>query len=143
VDEDYKCERFENGLRYEIKESVEPLEIRQFQALVEKCKKVERMKRGRVNREATGGPSRPRVESKRYSGELLRSFMLLRLVSNRDTKTMTSEAGDNIHTIVLMGMGETNPEYRIREVRGHKTKAMFDATIAIRRDICKLNAQKE
>jgi hypothetical protein len=143
VDEDYKCERFENGLRYEIKESVEPLEIRQFQALVEKCKKVERMKRGRVNREATGGPSRPRVESKRYSGELLRSFMLLRLVSNRDTKIRTSEAGDNIHTIVLMGMGETNPEYRIREVRGHKTKAMFDATIAIRRDICKLNAQKE
>ncbi|XP_050900543.1 uncharacterized protein LOC127107288 [Lathyrus oleraceus] len=31
VDENYKCERFEQGLRYEIKESVEPLEIRQFQ----------------------------------------------------------------------------------------------------------------
>ncbi|MCH90386.1 TIR-NBS-LRR resistance protein, partial [Trifolium medium] len=59
VDEDYKCERFENGLRYEIRESVEPLEIRQFQALVEKCKKVERMKRERMNRGATGGPSRP------------------------------------------------------------------------------------
>lgn len=143
VDEDYKCERFENGLRYEIKESVEPLEIRQFQALVEKCKKVERMKRGRVNRGATGGPSRPRVESKHYSGELLRSFMLLRLVSNRDTKTMTSEEGDNIHTIILMGMRETNPEYRIRDFRGYKMKAMFDATIAIRRDIFKLNAQKE
>jgi hypothetical protein len=50
VDEDYKCERFENGLKYEIKESVEPLEIRQFQALVEKCNKLERMKRGRMNR---------------------------------------------------------------------------------------------
>ncbi|GAU51685.1 hypothetical protein TSUD_414990 [Trifolium subterraneum] len=59
VDEDYKCERFENGLRYEIKESVEPLEIRQFQALVEKCKKVELLKRGRMNRRAEGGPSRP------------------------------------------------------------------------------------
>ena len=30
VDENYKCERFEQGLRYEIKEFVEPLEIRQF-----------------------------------------------------------------------------------------------------------------
>ncbi|XP_050895380.1 uncharacterized protein LOC127101998 [Lathyrus oleraceus] len=36
VDENYKCQRFEQGLRYEIKESVEPLEIRPFQALVEK-----------------------------------------------------------------------------------------------------------
>ncbi|XP_045831608.1 replication protein A 70 kDa DNA-binding subunit C-like [Trifolium pratense] len=59
VDEDYKCERFEDGLLYEIRESVEPLEIRQFQALVEKSKKVERMKRGRTNRGATAGPSRP------------------------------------------------------------------------------------
>ncbi|CAJ2661835.1 unnamed protein product [Trifolium pratense] len=58
VDEDYKCERFEIGLRYEIRESVEPLEIRQFQALVEKCKKVERMKRERMNRGSSGGPSR-------------------------------------------------------------------------------------
>ncbi|XP_050897675.1 uncharacterized protein LOC127104534 [Lathyrus oleraceus] len=39
VDENYKCERFEKGLRHEIKESVEPLEIRQFQVLVEKRKK--------------------------------------------------------------------------------------------------------
>ncbi|KAI5394632.1 hypothetical protein KIW84_061317 [Lathyrus oleraceus] len=38
------CEKFEQGLRYEIKESVEPLEIRQFQVLKEKCKMVERMK---------------------------------------------------------------------------------------------------
>ncbi|XP_050888801.1 uncharacterized protein LOC127093960 [Lathyrus oleraceus] len=34
VDENYKCEKFEQGLRYEIKESVEPLEIRQFQGHV-------------------------------------------------------------------------------------------------------------
>jgi hypothetical protein len=41
VDEDYKCERFEHGLRYEIKESVEPVEILPFQVLVEKCNKME------------------------------------------------------------------------------------------------------
>lgn len=60
VDENYKCERFEQGLRYEIKESMEPLEIRQFQALVEKCKKVERMKQGRLHKGVAGGLSRPR-----------------------------------------------------------------------------------
>jgi hypothetical protein len=49
-----KCERLKNGLRYETKESVEPLEICQFQVL------VERMKRGRMNREAVGGPSNPK-----------------------------------------------------------------------------------
>ncbi|KAI5418994.1 hypothetical protein KIW84_043274 [Lathyrus oleraceus] len=59
MDENYKCERFEQGLRYEIKESVEPLEIHQFQALVEKCKKVEQMKQGRLHRGVAGGPSRP------------------------------------------------------------------------------------
>ncbi|KAI5439554.1 hypothetical protein KIW84_025085 [Lathyrus oleraceus] len=58
VDENYKSERFEQGLRYEIKEYVEPLEIHQFQVLVEKCKKVERMKQGRPNRWVAGGPSR-------------------------------------------------------------------------------------
>jgi hypothetical protein len=61
VDEEYKCERFENGLRYEIKESVEPLEIRQFQPLVEKCKKVERMKKEHQSRGAVGGPMRHQV----------------------------------------------------------------------------------
>ncbi|XP_050890220.1 uncharacterized protein LOC127095592 [Lathyrus oleraceus] len=58
VDENYKCERFEQGLRYEIKEFVEPFEIHQFQVLVEKCKKVERMKQGCLNRWVAGGPSR-------------------------------------------------------------------------------------
>lgn len=62
VDENYKCERFEQGLRYEIKESVEPLDIRQFQLLVEKCKKVERMKQIRLNRSVVGGPSRHQVD---------------------------------------------------------------------------------
>lgn len=58
MDEEYMYKSFEDGLRYDIKESVEPLEIRQFQVLVEKCKKVENMKRGRPNRGNTGGPVR-------------------------------------------------------------------------------------
>ncbi|XP_027189384.1 uncharacterized protein [Cicer arietinum] len=59
IDEEYMCERFESGLRYEIKELVGPLEIRQYQVLVEKCKKVEQMKQSRMNRGAIGGPIRP------------------------------------------------------------------------------------
>ncbi|XP_073222503.1 uncharacterized protein [Cicer arietinum] len=51
IDEEYMCERFESGLRYEIKELVGPLEIRQYQVLVEKCKKVEQMKQSRLNRQ--------------------------------------------------------------------------------------------
>lgn len=58
VDEDYKCERFESGLRYDIKEVVAPHEIRQYEALVEKCKKVENLKRSRPNRDSAGGPVR-------------------------------------------------------------------------------------
>jgi len=61
VDEDYQCERFKHGLRYEIKETVAPLEIRQFQALVEKFKKVELLKRGRLNRGVVGGLERSQV----------------------------------------------------------------------------------
>lgn len=34
-DEGWKCERFEGGLCYEIKEVISSLEIRQFQPLVE------------------------------------------------------------------------------------------------------------
>lgn len=74
VDENYKCKRFKQGLRYEIKESVEPLEIRWFQALVEKCKKVEKMKQGRLHRGVAGGLSRPQVKKKCYSINLLRIF---------------------------------------------------------------------
>ncbi|MCI03887.1 hypothetical protein A2U01_0024928, partial [Trifolium medium] len=44
---------------YEIKEYVEPLEIIQVQTLVEKCKKVEQMKRERMNRGAARGTFRP------------------------------------------------------------------------------------
>ncbi|XP_012575317.1 uncharacterized protein [Cicer arietinum] len=59
IDEEYMCERFESALRYEIKELVGPLEIRQYQVLVEKCKKVEQMKQSRLNRGAIGGPIIP------------------------------------------------------------------------------------
>jgi len=45
VDEKYMCERFDQGLRCEIKESMIPLEIHQFHVLVEKCKRVELMKK--------------------------------------------------------------------------------------------------
>lgn len=62
IDEEYMCERFESGLTYEIKELVGPLEIRQYQVLVEKCKKVEQMKQSRLNRGVVGGPIRPQVE---------------------------------------------------------------------------------
>lgn len=58
IDEDWLCERFEGGLRFSIKESVLPLEISQFQPLVEKCRKIERMKESGLNRNNVGGPSR-------------------------------------------------------------------------------------
>ncbi|XP_004514096.1 uncharacterized protein [Cicer arietinum] len=63
MDEEYMCERFESELMYEIKECVGPLDIHQYQVLVEKCKKVEIMKRGRLNRGVIGGPARPQKPS--------------------------------------------------------------------------------
>jgi hypothetical protein len=64
TDEEYLCERFEHGLKYEIREIVEPMEIRQYQILVEKCKKVELMKRGRPDKNGGGGPMRSQVDVK-------------------------------------------------------------------------------
>ncbi|WJX12848.1 hypothetical protein P8452_03301 [Trifolium repens] len=61
IDEDYMCRRFQDGLRYELQDSVVPLGIRQFQVLVEKCQEVEDMRNKRVNRQggsSAGGPSR-------------------------------------------------------------------------------------
>ncbi|XP_050902870.1 uncharacterized protein LOC127115335 [Lathyrus oleraceus] len=60
VDENYKCERFESDLRYDIREVVAPHEIRQYKTLVEKCKKVENLKRSRLSKDFTGGPTRHR-----------------------------------------------------------------------------------
>ncbi|KAI5394741.1 hypothetical protein KIW84_061382 [Lathyrus oleraceus] len=93
VDENYKCERFEQGLRYEIKEVVEPLEICQFQALVEKCKKVERMKQGRLHRGVARGP---------------------------DINTTVIEESNNNHTPDPKGMVGTNLEDISMEVRSCK-----------------------
>ncbi|KAK2436154.1 cleavage and polyadenylation specificity factor subunit [Trifolium repens] len=62
VDETYMCRRFQDGLRYELQDSVIPLGIRNFQVLVEKCQEIEDMKNKRVNRNVnstSGGPSRP------------------------------------------------------------------------------------
>nr|XP_012572844.1 uncharacterized protein LOC105852341 [Cicer arietinum] len=59
MDEEYMCERFESELKYEIKEFVGPFDIRQYQVMVEKCKKVEIMKWGRPNKGAIGGLARP------------------------------------------------------------------------------------
>ncbi|XP_073221486.1 uncharacterized protein [Cicer arietinum] len=67
IDEEYMCERFESGLRYEIKELVGPLEIRQYQVLVEKCKKVEQMKQSRLNRGVVGGPIRPQGHNDQHN----------------------------------------------------------------------------
>jgi hypothetical protein len=64
VDKDYKCERFESGLNYDNKEVVAPHEIRQYEALVEKCKKVENLKHSRPNRDYAGGPIRHQVKDK-------------------------------------------------------------------------------
>ncbi|KAK2403361.1 hypothetical protein QL285_052808 [Trifolium repens] len=61
IDEDYMCRRFQDGLRYELQDSVVPLGIRQFQVLVEKCQEVEDMRNKRVNLQggsSAGGPSR-------------------------------------------------------------------------------------
>ncbi|KAK2436442.1 hypothetical protein QL285_021436 [Trifolium repens] len=62
VDETYMCRRFQDGLRYELQDSVIPLGIRNFQVLVDKCQEIEDMKNKRVNRNVNstaGGPSRP------------------------------------------------------------------------------------
>jgi hypothetical protein len=40
------------------------MEIRQYQVLVEKCKKVELMKRGRPDKNGGGGPMRSQVDVK-------------------------------------------------------------------------------
>ncbi|XP_004514782.1 uncharacterized protein [Cicer arietinum] len=60
VDEKIMCHCFQNGLKYEIKDSVLPLGIQRFQVLVEKCIEIEYMKNKRANRGGNfsfGGPS--------------------------------------------------------------------------------------
>lgn len=57
-DEDWKCRKFEDGLRHEIKESVVLLEIREFPKLLDRCNMVEEIKKSRVGRPRDFGPSR-------------------------------------------------------------------------------------
>ncbi|XP_057439895.1 uncharacterized protein LOC130731637, partial [Lotus japonicus] len=63
VDEPYMCKRFVRGLRPDIEDSVRPLGIMRFQALVEKATEVELMKNRRYNRAGTGGPVRSTPQS--------------------------------------------------------------------------------
>lgn len=61
VDESYMCHRFQEGLKYEIQDSVMPLGIQRFQPLVEKCREVEAMKNKRLargNNNNSRGPTR-------------------------------------------------------------------------------------
>ncbi|MCH91253.1 TIR-NBS-LRR resistance protein [Trifolium medium] len=61
VDDGYMCHRFQDGLKYEIQDSVMPLGIQQFHPLVEKCRDIETMKNRRLNRgnnSNSGGPIR-------------------------------------------------------------------------------------
>ncbi|XP_057452402.1 uncharacterized protein LOC130744226 [Lotus japonicus] len=58
VDEAYLCAKFTNGLRREIKESVQTLGIRKFQPLVEKCREIEAIKNKRKDKWYRGRPMR-------------------------------------------------------------------------------------
>jgi len=44
IDEEWRCRKFENGLRGDIRLMVAPLSIKDFAALVEKARVMERMK---------------------------------------------------------------------------------------------------
>ena len=45
LDEEYRCRKFENGLRGDIRLMMAPLSIKDFAALVEKARVIEKMKR--------------------------------------------------------------------------------------------------
>jgi len=45
LDEEWRCRKFENGLRGNIRLMVAPLSIKDFAALVEKARVMEKMKR--------------------------------------------------------------------------------------------------
>ncbi|XP_058784341.1 uncharacterized protein LOC131659123 [Vicia villosa] len=65
-DEAYMCHRFQEGLKYELQDSVVPLGIQRFQPLVEKCREVEEMKNKGTNRGAvqnSGGPNRQNFQN--------------------------------------------------------------------------------
>nr|KYP72696.1 Retrotransposable element Tf2 [Cajanus cajan] len=57
IAEAWKCRKFANGLRYELKRVVVPMAITEFPALVEKAKVVERLEGGNRVMRTAGGPS--------------------------------------------------------------------------------------
>jgi hypothetical protein len=72
VDDSYMCHRFQEGLRYDIQDSVMPLGIQQFHPLVEKCRDIEAMKNRRLNRgnnSNSGGPIRSNHQNQGREGQ--------------------------------------------------------------------------
>ena len=71
LNEEWRCRKFENGLRGDIRLMVAPLSIKDFATLVEKARVMERMKveveAQQQPQQRVSGPSgsRPRVEEKR------------------------------------------------------------------------------
>jgi len=71
LDEEWRCMKFENGLRGDIRLMVVPLSIKDFAALVEKARVMEKMKQEvegqRPQHQKVGGPfrSKPRHEEQR------------------------------------------------------------------------------
>ena len=76
--EDWRCKKFEFGLRQKLKEVVVPFSIREFPALVEKANMVENLKNsGKVVKpQMVGGhfKSRPRYENKKKPYSRPQSF---------------------------------------------------------------------
>ncbi|XP_057416866.1 uncharacterized protein LOC130711297 [Lotus japonicus] len=65
IDEGYMCERFIDGLSYELQRAVQPLELNRYQVLVEKTKGIEAIDNARgkyqglnKSNQGSGGPTR-------------------------------------------------------------------------------------
>nr|KYP42943.1 hypothetical protein KK1_035650 [Cajanus cajan] len=82
ISEAWKCRKFAEGLKYELKKVVVPMAITEFPALVEKAKIVERLEGGNRVIRATEGPA----GSKRGGGSQRKLYdrPLLRLPEEED-----------------------------------------------------------
>ncbi|XP_027903529.1 uncharacterized protein LOC114163409 [Vigna unguiculata] len=67
MDEEWQCIKFENGLRGDLKLMITPLSIKEFPALVEKARVIEKLKveveSQQSSPQGVGGPSRLKVRS--------------------------------------------------------------------------------
>jgi len=67
MDEEWQCIKFENGLRGDLKLMITPLSIKEFPALVEKARVIEKLKAEVESQQSSpqgvGGPSRLKVRS--------------------------------------------------------------------------------